>query len=218
MEQAAKAIKLAREFGWPTPAWLAWGTTPSGYPYEVQEFLTRTHRDHVDIAFAKAAMHVIDIQAGKAPNIDQDWTKYDRSVVYEGQAGFYKRIAEFSDSGRDFIGFINEKMKAFQDILVQNNDLVHRDFHNGNALLMGDKITALIDAEYMGRGSRLHDITTIMVFALLFEGEAAVIDALMAYCRKHAAAGEFKICFVTNLTALLSVSTFESSTEAFENN
>jgi hypothetical protein len=41
---AAKVVAFARQKGYPTPAWLAWGTTQEGYPYVVYEYLEGARR------------------------------------------------------------------------------------------------------------------------------------------------------------------------------
>lgn len=52
--------------------------------------------------------------------------------------------------------------------------------------------TALIDVEAVGRGTRLHDVTTLLLYAALW-GEDDVHDRLTAGCRGIADPGAFEI-------------------------
>jgi aminoglycoside phosphotransferase (APT) family kinase protein len=205
MGQAATAIKLARGFGWPTPDWIVWGVTPSGYPYQVQEFVEGAHRPTVDMILVKDALRVIDLQAGKAPAMDQNWTKFDREVAYEDHTGAFKKIAEYSKSGEVLIDILNKKLEPFRNNVIPDNDIVHGDFHSENALMRGDRIIGLIDAESIGRGSRFHDIATLVTFIMLFDGDPATLQPLVLYARAHAVPGEFEICLAANLANVLSL-------------
>jgi aminoglycoside phosphotransferase (APT) family kinase protein len=205
VDEAAAAIKLARSFGWPTPDWLAWGITPSGYPYQVQEYVQGEHQDKVGTILVKDALRVIDLQAGRAPEMEKNWTKFDRDVVFNNEVCFYSKIFEYSESGKALIELLRSKAEPFRDTDIQDNDLVHGDFHNQNTFMEDDRITGLIDAETLGRGSRLHDVTTLIVFAVVFDEDREPIEPLVEYCKKHAGPGEFEITLFTNLAAFVSI-------------
>jgi hypothetical protein len=205
LEQTAQAIKHARAFGWPTPDWTAWGITPSGYPYQIQEFVAGSSPERVTTALVKEILRVIDLQAGKAPDTDQDWMKYDLGVVYEGEDDFFKKIADYSESGKELVELISGKLERFRNVDIPNGDLVHGDMHSGNILMVGDKVAGIIDTEYLGKGSRFHDVCHLIVFILLFDGEEGAMEQLLTYARKHASPGEFEVCFATSLAAFLGV-------------
>jgi hypothetical protein len=205
VEEAAAAIKSARLFGWPTPDWLAWGTTPSGYPYQVQEYVDGSHQKKVDMILVNDALRVIDLQTGRAPEMEKNWTKFDRDVVYGEDIFFYIKIFEYSESGKAFIELLRLKAEPFRNTPIQDNDLVHGDFHHENTFMKDGMIIGLIDAEMLGRGSRLHDVTTLLVFAMIINGEKEAIEPLVDYCRKHAGPGEFEITLFANITAFLSI-------------
>lgn len=203
VDEAAAAIKLARGLGWPTPDWKVWGITPSGYPYHIQELVAGTHRDCVDTIVVEDALRVVHLQAGIAPVMENNWTAYDRGVVYEDTSGAFTKIAAFSETGKELIGILKQNLEPFRDVLIPDNDIVHGDFHNGNILMEGDKITGLIDAESIGRGSRFHDIAGLVTFVVLFNGEHAALEPLLAYVKEFAVPGEFEICLAAKLTQFL---------------
>jgi hypothetical protein len=205
MDEAAGAIQKMKETGWPTPAWIAWGISPSGYPYQVLEFVEGQHRERVDTVLVKGALPIIDLQAGKAPDIEQNWTTYDRSVAYEESDGIFNTISKYSDSGKALIDLFNEKLEPFRDKAINDKDAVHGDFHNGNVFMQGNVISGVIDAESIGRGSRLRDVADLMAFVLLFDGEEAALDPLLAYMKKHAEPGELEICFCVVVAHFLTV-------------
>jgi aminoglycoside phosphotransferase (APT) family kinase protein len=63
---------------------------------------------------------------------------------------------------------------------LPTGDLVHGDLNPDNVLLDGDRISALIDVEAVGRGSRMHDLATLLVYATLWDGEPGADDDLLA--------------------------------------
>jgi aminoglycoside phosphotransferase (APT) family kinase protein len=206
VEQAAESVRLAREWGWPTPRWHIWGVSPSGYPYQIQDFMPGATRNRLDPNLVEEALRVIDLQAGKAPDVDQNWTIRDRAIVYcDDKHSSLNQIAEYSEAGKDLANLLRAKVAAFRDTPIPEGDLVHGDFHKGNVLLEGERITALVDVEMLGKGSRFHDVATLIGFKVVFGAGPAdpVLEPLIAYGKKHAAPGEFEVCMTAVIVDFL---------------
>jgi hypothetical protein len=244
-EQARRAAPLigwARKAGWPTPAWYAVGATPSGYSYHVQERVPGSPARHVTLPVARAALRVIDGQAGLRPDTAHDWSRYDHRVVFEGEGDFTANLGAFSPAGAEFVGAVRVRTAPFRDTPLPASDLVHGDFNPDNILLADDAgpdpeagtgaepgigteadadagtdagagadpvtITAVTDAAALGKGTRLHDVATLISYAVLWPAEPALavpaaLPDLFAYGRCHAAAGELEVTLAATLLALL---------------
>ena len=82
-------------------------------------------------------------------------------------------------------------------------DLVHGDFNPGNVLLFHNEVSAVIDAEAIGKGSRFHDLGTLLAFGALWDGEADAMSMLLEYASKFALPGELEVTIAANLAGLL---------------
>jgi aminoglycoside phosphotransferase (APT) family kinase protein len=203
VERAAPVIKQARAAGWPTPMWLAWGATPSGYPYQIQEFAFGHRAEVLDQRLAQAAVKVIHRQSGMRPQTEQDWSAYDWEVVFADKSNFLTTVAASAHAGRDFVDVLRDRTARFRDVRLPAVDLVHGDFNPGNILLVRDEVNAVIDAEAIGKGSRFHDLSTLLAFGTLWNGEAEGMSMLLEYASKFARPGELEITLAANLAALL---------------
>jgi hypothetical protein len=61
---AALVVRAAREHGWPTPAWLAAGTTRAGGAWVLQEFAGGRRPALLDERVAALMVGVLEVQAG----------------------------------------------------------------------------------------------------------------------------------------------------------
>jgi len=203
VERAAPLITQARALGWPTPAWLAWGATPSGYPYEIQEFASGDRAKVLNARLAHAALKVIQLQAGVCPQTEQDWSAYDWEVVFADKSNFLSTVAASSPAGNAFVDLLRRRTAKFRDVQLPADDLVHGDFNPDNILLLGNEVNAVVDAEAMGKGSRFHDLSTLLAFGALWSGETDAVSILLEYALEFARPGELEVTLATNLAALL---------------
>jgi hypothetical protein len=65
------------------------------------------------------------------------------------------------------------------------------------------QVTALTGAGALGKGSRLHDVASLAVHALLWDGEPAALDELLRYAADHACPGEFEVSLAARLLTVL---------------
>jgi hypothetical protein len=217
LQRAAPLIAAARAAGWAAPAWLASGTTPSGYPYQVQEHAPGVPAEHVTTRLVHAVLPVIDRQAGLAPAAGRDWSADDRRIVFgagpggtatqeaaaDDEPGPAGAVAAFSPGGAALVAAIRARTDPFLSAAWPAGDLVHGQLIPANIVLDGGQLTALTGAAELGMGSRLHDVASLAVHALLWDGEPAAVDELLGYAASHAHPGEFEVSLAACLLAVL---------------
>lgn len=203
VQRAQSVVAAAREAGWPTPAWLLTGTTPSGYPYQIQEYAEGTHPDGVTRQLAQAVLPVLDVQAGLEPRTDHDWAAYDHAVVFADESGFTSSLTAFSAAGAEFVDTMRSRMAPHRGVKLRATDLVHGDYNAGNIFLLDGRVSAVVDVEALGKGSRFHDLATLLVYARLFNSEPGACDTLLAYAHRHAESGELEVAYASSLIGLL---------------
>ena len=79
-----------------------------------------------------------------------------------------------------------------EDVKLPADDLVHGDLNPANVLIADGQVVALIDVEAVGRGTRLHDLTTLLLYAALW-GDHDVQNRLTVECRNIAAPGWMEV-------------------------
>jgi hypothetical protein len=207
VQSAASLIAAARAAGWPTPAWLVSGTTPSGYPYEVQGHAPGTPCSWVTTDLVQAILPVLGIQAGLAPDAGPDWAAHDREVIFGGDRGnaVADSVAAFCPGGAALVEAVRAWTGPFRSVNLPVRDLVHAHLVPGNVLLDDGRLTALTGAERLGKGSRMHDVASLTIHGLLWDGEPGALDELLGYATAHAGPGEFEVSLAACLFAVVAL-------------
>lgn len=203
VQRAEPVVAAAREAGWPTPAWLLTGTTPSGHPYQIQEYAEGAHPDGITRQLAQAVLPVLDIQEGLEPRTDHDWSAYDHAVVFADESGFTSSLTAFSAAGAEFVDTVRSRMAPYRGVKLRATDLVHGDYNAGNIFLLDGRVSAVVDVEALGKGSRFHDLANLIVYARLWDGDPEAVANLLAYAHRHAEPGELELTYASSLIGLL---------------
>jgi hypothetical protein len=203
LEQASPVLAVACRTGWPAPAWLASGTTPSGYPYQLLEQAPGIPADRVTEELVRAVLPVLDLQAGLDPDTGQDWAAHDHEVVFGSESGHAGSVAGFSAEGAAFVGAVRAWTMPFQHVALPTDDLVHGSLSPDNILFASGQLTAVTGTDTIGKGSRLHDLATIAAHAIMGERDPGALSLLAGYAARHARPGEFEVslaaCLLTPL-------------------
>jgi len=189
---AAPVVASARAAGWPTPAWLAVGRTAAGYPYQVQDFVDGSTQQVITHGWLDLTLPAVAAQAGLGRDGMRDWSHYDREVVFADQNDNRDAIKSSGVAGAHFDDVVIRLNRPHESATLPNDDLVHGDLNAENVLISHGKLAALIDVEAVGRGSRLHDLTTLLLYEWLW-GDHQVQDRLLVECRSIAAPGWLEI-------------------------
>ena len=207
--RAAPVVEQARRAGWSTPSWLVVGTSPSGYPYVVQEFVVAAPTEafpSVTCQVVAAALEFVQSQAGLRLETEVDWTAWDRNILFDHEinAKHADSIRQYSAAGAALVEELQSWMEQFRDIELTTSDLVHGDFHPGNLLYCPDcerecKVIAAIDVEALGRGTRLHDVANMATHCILWPGQVEALQLLNRYGRENAKTGEWEVCVAARL-------------------
>lgn len=168
-----------------------------------QEYAEGSHSDGLTRQLAQAVLPVLDIQADLRPHTDHDWAAYDHAVVFADESGFTSTLTAFSAAGAEFADTMRSGMAPHRGVNLRATDLVHGDFNAGNIFLLDGRISAVVDVEALGKGSRFHDLATLLVYARLFNSEPGACDTLLAYAHRDAAPGELEVSFAACLLGLL---------------
>lgn len=192
--RASETIVHARAHGYPTPAWLAVGVTQDGFPYEVQEWVLGSSPASLDAHVAALLAAVVALQAGIAPTTEQNWSGYAHRVVFENESRLHDDVAEFSEATRRVIDRIDQLCAEHRGHRLPDDDLVHGDLSWQNVLIEHSRISGIIDAEALGRGTRAIDLLTPLRQAYVLGSDEAVRAQLLEAAVTAADPGVLSVC------------------------
>jgi aminoglycoside phosphotransferase (APT) family kinase protein len=178
---AVPVIRAAREHGWPTPAWLATGTTQSGAAWVLQEFAAGQRPARLDDRVAALMAEVLEVQAGLGTLAGPGWSQWAWGTVFEDWGGLRATVRARVPQGGEIVAAADAIASSCGAAPLGAADLVHGNFEAGNTLLDGNRLW-VVDAQGASGGSRAYDlIEALMVGAALGPATGAGLARLWAY-------------------------------------
>ncbi|WP_369069076.1 phosphotransferase [Kineococcus terrestris] len=199
---AGQLLGPLRAAGWPTPAWLASGRTPQGWPYQLQEVLPGAPAERITRSWLDEVLPLLDSHAGAAPPGGCAWSRTDRAVVFEDAHGHLSTVAGSSGEGAAFAAAVAAMSRDLHGVVLPEDDLVHGDLSEGNVLLVDGRLSGVVDVEALGHGSRLHDLATLTVHSALRGEDSCTARLLEAAC-EVADPGQFELSLIAVAAAEL---------------
>ena len=203
---AAPVVAMARASGWPTPAWLLVGQTSSGLPFQVQEFIHGTTQELVTHGWLDLVLPVVSKQEGLGREGMREWSRYDYDVVFRPRSPNREAVSASGEAGARLTDVVAHATHHHQGVVLPDGDLVHGDMNPENVLIGEHGVAGLIDVETLGRGTRLHDVSTLMLYAALW-GDHDVQERLTAAARSIAASGWLEVTLSAVAIALHAIGT-----------
>lgn len=188
---AAPVVASARAAGWPTPRWLAVGTV-DGYPYQVQDLVEGTSQEAITHDWLDLILPVVALQSGLGSHGMRNWSSYDHAVVFGAPNDHRRGVIDSGPAGTLLSDVVTRLNRHHEGATLPAGDLVHGDLNPDNVLVADGRLVALIDVEAVGRGSRLHDLATLVLYDWLW-GDQAVQERLLLVCRDIAEPGWLEI-------------------------
>jgi aminoglycoside phosphotransferase (APT) family kinase protein len=164
---AAPVITAARDCGWPTPAWLAVGTTRSGSAWVLQEFVPGERPSRLDERVAALIVDVLEIQAGLGILAGPGWSQWAWGTVFEDWGALRATVRAGFPRGGEIVAAVDAIASSYRQDPLDAADLVHGNFEMGNTLLDGNRLW-LVDAQGLSGGSRAYDVIEALMVATGF--------------------------------------------------
>ncbi|WP_350274082.1 phosphotransferase [Kribbella sp. HUAS MG21] len=165
VRKAAELVRRARAAGYPTPAWLAVGTTAAGSPYQLQEFVAGS-APKLDHALARQLIEVCELQRDLVPEDHEvGWSGWSHGVVFDGWDGVWERVQGYDGEAAGLLERYGELCQPYKDDDLPRHDFVHGDLNMGNVLAADGRITGIVDIEAAGGGARAYDLVALAASA-----------------------------------------------------
>ncbi|TDD58342.1 aminoglycoside phosphotransferase family protein [Kribbella antibiotica] len=211
VRRAAELVRRARAVGYPTPQWLAVGTTEAGSPYQLQEFVPGTPvRDGalVDESLARHLIEICELQRDLVPEDIVNWSGYAHGVVFDGWDGVRERVLAYGGEPAELTARYDALCQPYRGDELPSGDLVHGDLNIGNLLVAGGQVTGIIDIESAGSGSRAYDLVSLATSAVR-DGAPTGVDEL--FLEAALRAGGRETVAVCAATAYVTIAEFAAT-------
>ena len=230
VNSTARLIEEVRGRGYPTPARLLWGVSPSGYPYHVEGWVEAQPLSRESgwtargpgwtAATVQRMLSVFDCQRTVQTATEVNQLRRAYNIVrrelslpwadprQDGKEAVDERVRE---------GIAWDELRRFvapcEGMPLDGRDFVHGDLNLGNVLVNGEQLH-IIDCELVGLGSVLQDVMTLLVsLTRQRNADEPVTEAVLEYVAKVAAAGQQKEARLSLCMSLLVVLVYTKEDE-----
>ena len=203
-------IEHVRARGYPTPRYLHYGADADGRRYTVQELasgapLGTLSPETVEVMLALNARHA-DVHIPTT----QDWARYAYATVFDGESGWAETMRTHSTESAALWRALLEMVEPYRGVKLCDGDLVHSDFHEGQVLMEHGEVSAVVDFENAGKGTRVQDLMTLLMYAYFDDliGKPVVRAdevrrRIWDYALEVRGPGEMAICMVSGIIGMV---------------
>jgi aminoglycoside phosphotransferase len=159
-----QACEWARKTGWPTPSWKGLGIASEDVVWALQEFVEGANLHVLTAAGARAVIAANERQSGLGKLFPLETVLVDRTTVIEDMMVHdhwrnLERLSSFSPAGLRLVEILRERVLPLPDL--PSHDLVHGDYNQDNILLGSGRVTAFVDTDELGTGTRYFDLVDL---------------------------------------------------------
>lgn len=153
---APTIVEYLRAAEYPTPAWLAAGTTADGVAWSVQEFVDGEPLRELDAASAEVFVHLVRLQRALSPPTVMSWNPYIRAHVFDAHPSHRPLIT----AGGDVRKLLDDALALaapYESAALIDSEMVHCDLNVSNILMRNGRLVAVVDIDGFGlrrRGGR----------------------------------------------------------------
>jgi aminoglycoside phosphotransferase (APT) family kinase protein len=167
-ERAARVTALLRAHGYPAPEYVMVGEI-GGTRYAVQQMLAGGLLLHSTLTPVRldAILALSRLQRGCALEPGVAWMPELRRSIFEGFEDYCEidTLKDHSPETRRMLEHFQRIAEAAGNTPCPASDVVHWDFHGGNILVDGDRITGVIDWDGLRFGDASFDLMTLLFYS-----------------------------------------------------
>lgn len=162
IQRAARVVATARRHGYPAPAWLAVGSTRAGHGYQIQAFAIGQPKLELTTDVAEAMIELIEQQTDLDPDPDRSWSTYLADQLANRWASTTAAVKSSGPAGSALVEACSALLASLDTPAFPSADLVHGDLRLANVLFHTDRVSAVVDMEAAGSGTRVFDYATLL--------------------------------------------------------
>src|ERR1700733_5272205 len=165
--RAQRVVEHMRGRGYPTPAWLGVGATPT-HVWHLMDFVDAAPVPELTPSLVEQLMEIIELQAGQASEPYDHWSYAWRLATGQesGQdlaPSLSRAVAGLSGYSSVVSALVERLRLVCADVPPPREapDMVHADLKPDNVLVRDGAVVAVVDIGNAGSGTRATDLTTL---------------------------------------------------------
>ncbi|HUA34410.1 MAG TPA: aminoglycoside phosphotransferase family protein [Candidatus Binataceae bacterium] len=161
---AADITKTLRSLDYPAPQYELIGSFEEDR-YAIQELMpgARLLDRELTPQIISRLVELTRIQRGRSDSPNAQWKAELKRSLTEGFQD-YCRLDALREDSPDFLQFLQGIVEANLDAPHPANDIVHWDFHQGNILVEGNRVTGVVDWDGVRTGDASFDLATLLFY------------------------------------------------------
>jgi hypothetical protein len=174
---APAVVAYLRANGYPTPAWLASGTTPAGIPWSVQELIPGTSMGQLDFQGAQVIVELVNLHRLLSPPTSFNWSAFMRDQVF-GRDSSHEPVKSV---GGPLASVLDEALAlaaVYETTELPETEMVHCDLSVSNILMHEGRLSGVIDIDATGRGCAAYDALAPAFNDVLYSPRGGPIELL----------------------------------------
>ncbi|MFC6007683.1 phosphotransferase family protein [Angustibacter luteus] len=155
--RSQRVVAHMRGRGYPTPAWLGVGATPT-HVWHLMDFVDAVPAPELTPALVEQLMEIIELQAGQATEDYDHW-----GYAWRVATGQEPAVAGLSRYSAVVSALVERLRLACADVPAPHEapDMVHTDLNPSNVLVRDGAVVSVVDIVNAGSGTRATDLTTL---------------------------------------------------------
>jgi hypothetical protein len=174
---APRVVAYLRANGYPTPAWLAAGTTRAGIRWSVQEFISGTPMGQLDVDGAELIIGLVELQRRLTPPTSFSWSAYMFDLAF-GPHASHDVIEAAGGHAASVLREVLAMAAPYEGIELPDAEMVHCDLSVANILLDRGRLSGVIDLDAVGRGCAVYDVLAPALADVIWSPVGGPIDLL----------------------------------------
>jgi aminoglycoside phosphotransferase (APT) family kinase protein len=148
----------------PIPHYLLADTFDDGVTYWIQTTLSGAPPAPLRYGHVTQVCAFVDVQAGRALSSEVDWSAYVLAVVFQGESGWRDSLAQYSAATREVLARLTDLVAGKQAFRLRHDDIVHGDLGPDNVLVVGERVSGIVDWDAAGSGDRSLDLSKLLFY------------------------------------------------------
>lgn len=177
---APAVVEYIRARQYPTPAWFASGSTQSGIPWSVQEWIPGKSMGQLDVEGAELIVKLVEMQRKLSPPTSLSWSAFMRDLAF-GEHPSHERIRGVGGLLASVLAESLALAAPYETAELSGVELVHCDLSVSNILLHEGRLSGVIDIDAAGCGCAVYDALAPCIADALWSPVGGPIDRLHEY-------------------------------------
>jgi hypothetical protein len=177
---APAIVEYLRAARYPTPEWLAAGTSDDGLRWSLQDFVDGAPLGELDLGSVGVFIDLVDQQRSLRLPTTFNWNRYVRDHVFATHAS-HAGLAGGGPNVRELLRRALALAEPYRAHELPLDEMVHCDLNVSNLLMRNGELVAVVDIDAAGRGCAAYDLLSPAVNGVSWSSDPRAVERLVSH-------------------------------------